>query len=148
MVWDQVIKFDSKYRNFKEAIYDANLAWLALSPSHRTIIKWKNTAEIVFRSSSMYIWVKSCRTVKKCSECPNFTLTQKVTLSKPSIPQTWVFYPFGYLCLGHLHKNFDFPGTIFKGLKFKGKKCQNGQFLIISDIWGFKFWNSSTEVAV
>ena len=56
MVWDQVIKFDSKYRNFKEAIYDANLAWLALSPSHRTIIKWKNAAKIVFRSSSMYIY--------------------------------------------------------------------------------------------
>ena len=49
-----------------------------------------------------FIWVKSCRTEKKCSECPNFTLTQRFTLSKPSILQTWVFYPVGYLCLGHL----------------------------------------------
>ena len=65
------------------------------------------------------------------SECLNLTLTQRVAQSKPSILQTWVFYPVGYLCLGHLHKNFHLPGTIFKGLKFKGKKCQNGQFLII-----------------
>ena len=49
MVWDQVVKFDSKYRNFEEAIYDANLGWLALSPSSRTIIKWKNTTKIVFK---------------------------------------------------------------------------------------------------
>ena len=75
-----------------------------------------------------YIWVKSCRTGKKCSECPNFTLTQRFTLSKPSILQTWVFYPVGYLCLGHLHKNFHLPGIIFKGRKFKGKIIKNWPF--------------------
>ena len=81
-----------------------------------------------FPSCSFWpIWGKG----KKALKCPNFTLTQRVTLSKPAILQTWLFYPVGYLCLGHLHKNFHFPGTIFKGLKFKGKKCQNGQFLII-----------------
>ena len=34
-----------------------------------------------------YIWVKSCRTGKKCLKCPNFTLTPRVFLSKPSILQ-------------------------------------------------------------
>ena len=46
-----------------------------------------------------------------CSECPNFTLTPRVALSKPSILQTWVFYPVGDLGLGYLHKNFQLPGT-------------------------------------
>ena len=64
---------------------------------------------------------------KKCSECLNFTLTQRVTLSKPFIIQTWVFYPVGYQCLGHLH-NFHLPGTTFKGLKFKGKIIKNWPF--------------------
>ncbi len=81
-----------------------------------------------FYHMHIHIWVKSCRTGKKCSECLKFTLTQRVALSKPFILQTWVFYPVGNLCLGHLHKNFHVPGTIFKGLKFKGKKIQNGQF--------------------
>ena len=36
-----------------------------------------------------------------------------------------------YLYCAHLHKNFHLPGKIFKGLKFTGKKCQNGPFLII-----------------
>ena len=69
-----------------------------------------------------YIWVKSCRTGKKCLKCPKFTLTQRVTLSKPSILQTWVFYPAGNLCLEHPHKNFHLPGmpgnVCRKGLKF------------------------------
>ena len=59
---------------------------------------------------------------KKCLKCPNFTLTQRVTLSKPSILQTWVFYPAGNLCLEHPHKNFHLPGmpgnVCRKGLKF------------------------------
>ena len=29
------------------------------------------------------------------------------------------------------HKKFHLPGTIFKGLKFKGKNGQNGHFFII-----------------
>ena len=44
----------------------------------------------------MYIWVKSCRMGKKC---PNFTLTQRVALSKPSILQTWGFYPIGWVTM-------------------------------------------------
>ena len=87
--------------------------------------------------TTSYIWVKSCRTGKKCSECLNFTLTQRVALSKPSILQTWVFYPVGYLCLGHLHKNFHLPGTIFKALKFKGKIIKNWTF------WQHGFVSSS-----
>ena len=43
-------------------------------------------------------------------KCPNFTLTQRVALSKPSILQTWVFYPAGNLYLDHPHKNFYLPG--------------------------------------
>ena len=68
------------------------------------------------------IWVKSCRTGKKCLKCPNFTLTQRLALSKPSILQTWVFCPAGILLLAHPHKNFHLPGlpgnVCRKGLKF------------------------------
>ena len=70
----------------------------------------------------VYIWVKSCRTGKKCLKCPNFTLTQRLALSKPSILQTWVFCPAGILLLAHPHKNFHLPGlpgnVCRKGLKF------------------------------
>ena len=45
------------------------------------------------------------------------------TLFKPSILQTWVFYPVGFLCLGHQLKNFHLPGmpgnVCRKGLKFQ-----------------------------
>ena len=58
-----------------------------------------------------HIWFKSCRTGKKCSECPNLTLSPRVALSKPSILQTWVFYPVGNLWLEHPHKNCPLPGT-------------------------------------
>ena len=85
MVWDQVIKFDSKYRNFKEAIYDANLAWLALSPSHRTIIKWKNTTEIVFRSSSMYIYGPKAAGREKSA----LRVTKQPSLWETSWPNAW-----------------------------------------------------------
>ena len=37
------------------------------------------------------------------------------------------FFPVDYLYRAHLHKNFHLPRTIFRGLKFKGKNCQNGQ---------------------
>ena len=63
------------------------------------------------------IWAKSCRTGKKCFEWYNLTLTPRVALSKPFILQTWVFYLVGLLYPGHLHKNLQLPGTIFKGWK-------------------------------
>ena len=54
-----------------------------------------------------------------CSECPNFTLTPRVALSKPSILQTWVFYLVGDLVLRHHHKNFQLPGGPFlRGEKY------------------------------
>ena len=48
---------------------------------------------------------------KKCSECPKFIPTQRVVLSKPSILQTWVFYPAGNLLYAHLYKDFPPSGT-------------------------------------
>ena len=63
------------------------------------------------------IWVKSCRTGKKCFKWPNLTLTPRDVLAKPFILQTWVFYPVGLLSPGHLHKDWQLPGTIFKGWK-------------------------------
>ena len=62
-----------------------------------------------------YIWVKSCRTGKKWFKWPNLTLTPRDVLAKPFILQTWVFYPVGLLSPGHLHKDCQLPGTIFKG---------------------------------
>ncbi len=65
--------------------------------------------------SVTYIWVKSCRTGKKCFKWYNLTLTPRDVLAKPFILQTWVFYPVGLLSPGHLHKDWQLPGTIFKG---------------------------------
>ena len=72
-----------------------------------------------------YIWVKSCRTGKKCLKCLNFTLTQRLALSKPSILQTWVFCPAGILLLAHPHKNFHLPGLDFPTFKVFFGCCEN-----------------------
>ena len=41
------------------------------------------------------------------------------------------FWILGIHYRANSHKKFHLPGTIFKGLKFKGKNGQNGQFFII-----------------
>ena len=38
------------------------------------------------------------------------------------------FWIFGNHYGGNTHKKFHLPGTIFKGLKFKGKIMKNGHF--------------------
>ena len=65
------------------------------------------------------IWVKSCRTGKKCLKCPKLTLTPRVAPAKPSILQTWVFYLVEDQDSAHLHKHFELPGT-------PGKLCRKG----------------------
>ena len=46
-------------------------------------------------------------------------------------PSNLPFWILGIHYRANSHKKFHLPGTIFKGLKFKGKNCQNGPFLII-----------------
>ena len=46
------------------------------------------------------------------------------------------------------HKIFHLPGTIFKGLKFKGKIMKNMVIFLKINILTRQFCNNSTEVAV
>ena len=102
---------------------DRTISFLAKSELTQYEKKWDPTRGVLWSliringSQHIYIWVKSCRTEKKCLKCPKLPFTPRVALSKPSILQTWVFYP-----AGDLHKNFQLPGmprnVCRKGLKF------------------------------
>ena len=67
--------------------------------AHIFVVVWARALKIwlwtrLMIDPSYHIWVKSCRTGKKCSKCPKTALTQRVVLAKRLVLATC---PFGFL---------------------------------------------------
>ena len=143
------------------SIFPAHVSWhsrkIKIIPEHQLIVIAKNPKGQVARTSRLarttlwvravlghlehffpvlqlltHIWVKSCRTGKKCSKCPKTALTQRVVLAKRLVLATC---PFGFLaitmswCSGMIFiflecqetcaGNIEIPGNSRKSIFFK-----------------------------